>query len=61
VADVTIIFQNNEILELLEKRGEAIRTRDFDKQKKYGVELTNYVRTHKEEMCTPYECFITMD
>jgi hypothetical protein len=61
VADVNIVYKNQEVIRLLAQRGNAIAKRDWVRRNEINRELTQYVRTHQQRLMTPTSAFITLE
>jgi len=44
VAQITLAFNNNQIIEMLERRGSAIASTQFDKQRKIDEEINKFIK-----------------
>jgi hypothetical protein len=61
IANITLAFNNPELLKLLINRGSLITEGKFTKVHEYNEKIEKYVKDHKEELTKPVAAFITFE
>jgi hypothetical protein len=61
IANITLAFNNPELLKLLINRGSLITAGKFNKVHEENEKIEKYVKNHKEELTKPVAAFITFE
>ena len=61
ISNITLGFNNPELLKLLISRGSLITSGKFTKLEEMNEKIEKYVKDHKEELTKPVAAFITFE
>lgn len=61
VADINFKFQNGWLIDLLTKRGEAIKWKDWDALAKVNTQLRHQCTVKRQDLISPTDAFVTFE